>query len=64
MPHISELLKVNAIPKLEEVVRLRAAGLTYAEIGVRLGVSRQRAAQLVNRARERGLIEGGERNPT
>ena len=30
-----------------EVVKLRKAGLTYAEIGRRLGISRERARQIV-----------------
>jgi DNA-binding CsgD family transcriptional regulator len=31
----------------DEVVRLREAGLTYAEIGRRLGMSHERARQIV-----------------
>ena len=61
MPHISEINIASAQPRLEEVARLRLQRLTFAEIGVKLGVSRQRAAQLVARARERGLIEDGAR---
>ena len=59
--HISQINRERARPKLELVARLRANGLTYAEIGKRLRprVSRQRVAQLVARARERGLIKDG-----
>ena len=32
-----------------QVMRLRKRGLTYAEIGERLGISRQRAHQLATR---------------
>ena len=59
MPHISEINIASAQPRLEEVARLRLQRLTFAEIGVKLGVSRQSAAQLVARARERGLIDSG-----
>ena len=56
--HISQVNRERALPRLELVARLRANGLTYAEIGKRLRprVSRQRVMQLVHRARERGLI--------
>jgi len=59
--HISQINRERARPKLELVAKLRANGLTYAEIGKRLRprVSRQRVAQLVARARERGLIKDG-----
>lgn len=33
-------------PKREQVISLRKAGLTYAEIGRRLGLSRERVRQL------------------
>ena len=57
--HISQINREKARLKLELVARLRANGLTYAEIGKRLRpkVSRQRVMQLVHKARERGLIE-------
>ena len=35
------------VSKREDAIRLRAEGLTYRLIGLRLGVSRERARQLV-----------------
>ncbi len=35
------------VSKREDAIRLRAEGLTYHEIGIRLGVSRERARQFV-----------------
>lgn len=35
------------VSKREDAIRLRAEGLTYREIGLRLGVSRERARQFV-----------------
>lgn len=35
------------VSKREDAIRLRAKGLTYHEIGLRLGVSRERARQFV-----------------
>ena len=55
--HISRRNSETALPRLIVVALLATKRLTFAEIGVKLGVSRQRAAQLVARARERGLIE-------
>jgi hypothetical protein len=40
--------------------RLRAAGLTLAEVGQRLGVSRQAAFKLVQRARAQGHLAGSD----
>jgi len=37
----------NIITRRDEVLRLRESGLTYAEIGRRLGMSRERARQIV-----------------
>jgi len=36
----------NIITRRDEVLRLRKSGLTYAEIGRRLGLSRERARQI------------------
>jgi transposase-like protein len=36
--------------RVREAARLRAEGLTYAQVGERLGVTKQRAAQLVRAA--------------
>lgn len=41
------MLKVKQTARKAEAIRLRLQGLTYAEIGKVLGVSRQRAQQLV-----------------
>lgn len=46
--------------RLRELVRLLDQGLTQTAIARRWGVSRARVSQLVQRARRRGLLDGGE----
>jgi len=47
----------------EEILKLRQEGLTYAQIGQRFGVSRQRIHQIITeeRARQAGIPSRGER---
>ena len=45
----NQRLRAEAKPRAEVIIRLRAAGQTWAEIGRILGVSRQRAQALAAR---------------
>lgn len=40
-------MAISSLDRHDEVVKLREAGLTYAEIGRRLGISKQRVEQIV-----------------
>ena len=55
--HIAIINHEAALPRLKRVAVLLGAGLNQSDIGRVLGVSRERARQLVNRARDLGLIE-------
>jgi len=61
MVHVSVKNRDAAQPRLRRIARLYQSGLTQSEIGRVLGVSRERARQLVNKARDAGLIENGAR---
>lgn len=57
MTHISVLNREAARPRLERIAKLLAAGLSQAEIGRAMGLSRERIRQLVASAKTRGLID-------
>jgi len=57
--------RAEANKRQDEVIRLREAGLTYVEIGQRLGITRQRAEQIhkgnpTHRPRFEGMLTTGE----
>jgi len=54
--HISEVEIERALPRLKRVAEMYRKDPNLAAIGRELGVSRERARQLVNRARQLGLI--------
>ena len=61
--HISVVNRERARPRLERIAQLHGAGLTQAEIGRVLGISRERARQLLLTAREHGLIAESKLSP-
>lgn len=50
-----------ARPRLEKVADWYGKGLSVSEIGKLLGLKRQRAWSLIQRAKELGLIQNGKR---
>ena len=58
--HLVKLAKKNEDRKrTAQIVRMRAAGADYTEIGRRFGVSRQRIQQIVARQASRRVSEDG-----
>ena len=55
MTHISIVNRDRARPRLERIAALSKT-LSQAEIARALGISRERVRQLVNRARDLGLL--------
>ena len=52
----NEAIRANADERAKPVLRLLAAGLSFAQIARELGITKQRVGAIVRRARERGLV--------